>query len=200
MPNYSDEILERLHATELEILEAMAAVCKEEGLNWFLIGGSVLGAMRHQGFIPWDDDIDTGMLREDYDRFLEVAPKKLPPEFELVSPMTTPGYAPMFAKVVKKGTRFCAQEAVDAGLDLGIFVDIFPRDRVAAVPCCADVYARFVSPAFQAHHPRTGGIVRDHRTQSISAGPCSLEPLRQGIDDPRCVSEGHLPLPRCTCN
>ena len=134
MPNYSDEILERLHATELEILDAIDAVCKEEGLNWFLIGGSVLGAMRHKGFIPWDDDIDTGMLREDYDRFLEIAPKKLPPEFELVSPMTTPGYAPMFAKVVKKGTRFCSQEAVDAGLDLGIFVDIFPRDRVASDP------------------------------------------------------------------
>ena len=134
MASYSDEVLQRLHAAELEILDALAALCKEEDLNWFLIGGTVLGARRHEGFIPWDDDIDTGMLRDDYDRFLQVAPSKLPPEFELISPMTTPGYAPMFAKIVKKGTRFCSQEAVDAGIDMGIFVDIFPRDRVAADP------------------------------------------------------------------
>ena len=134
MTSYSDDVLERLHAVELEILDALAALCEEENLNWFLIGGTVLGARRHEGFIPWDDDIDTGMLRDDYDRFLQIAPSKLPPEFELISPMTTPGYAPMFAKIVKKGTRFCSQEAVDAGIDMGIFVDIFPRDRVAAAP------------------------------------------------------------------
>jgi lipopolysaccharide cholinephosphotransferase len=134
MAAYPDDILQRLHETELEILDAIAAVCADEGINWFLIGGTVLGARRHSGFIPWDDDIDTGMLRPDYDRFLEIAPKKLPPEFELLSPMETPGYAPLFAKVCKKGTRFLSQEAVDAGVEMGIFVDIFPRDRVAADP------------------------------------------------------------------
>ena len=134
MAAYPEEVLQRLHETELEILDALAALCAEEGLNWFLIGGSVLGAKRHEGFIPWDDDIDTGMLREDYDRFMQIAPEKLPDAFELLSPDNTPGYAPMFAKVCKKGTRFCAQEAVDAGVNMGIFVDIFPRDRVAVDP------------------------------------------------------------------
>ena len=134
MAGYPEEILKRLQATELEILDAIAEVCKSEGLNWFLIGGSVLGAKRHEGFIPWDDDIDMGMLRADYDRFLEIAPTALPEGFELLSPMETPGYAPMFAKVCKTGTHFCSQEAVDAGVDIGIFVDIFPRDRVAADP------------------------------------------------------------------
>lgn len=134
MAAYDEDVLKRLHETELEILDAIAALCEEEHLNWFLIGGSILGARRHGGFIPWDDDIDTGMLREDYDRFLEIAPKKLPPEFALISPMETPNYAPMFAKVCKRGTRFQSQEAVDAGADIGIFVDIFPRDRVADDP------------------------------------------------------------------
>lgn len=134
MASYDESVLKRLHEAELEILDAMAALCGEEGINWFLIGGSILGARRHAGFIPWDDDIDTGMLRGDYDRFLEVAPRKLPPEFELISPMETPNYAPMFAKVCKKGTRFQSQEAVDAGADIGIFVDVFPRDLVADDP------------------------------------------------------------------
>ena len=69
MASYPDEILKRLQETELEILDAIAGVCEREGLNWFLIGGSVLGAKRHGAFIPWDDDIDMGMLRADYDRF-----------------------------------------------------------------------------------------------------------------------------------
>lgn len=134
MTNYDEDVLRRLHETELEILDAIRAICDEEGLNWFLIGGSVLGAKRHAGFIPWDDDIDMGMLRDDYERFLEVAPSKLPPEFELLSPRHTPGYAAMFAKVQKKGTRFRNRETVDAGVDMGIFVDILPRDRVADDP------------------------------------------------------------------
>jgi len=134
MASYPEDVLKRLQATELEIIDAVADVCARENLNWFLIGGTVLGAKRHGGFIPWDDDIDMGMLRADYDRFLEIAPAALPEGFELLSPMDTPGYAPMFAKVCKTGTHFCAQEAVDAGVDIGIFVDIFPRDRVAADP------------------------------------------------------------------
>lgn len=134
MASYDEDVLRRLHEVELEILDAIRAICDEEGLNWFLIGGSVLGAKRHEGFIPWDDDIDIGMLRDDYERFLEVGPSKLPDEFELLSPRHTPGYAAMFAKVQKKGTRFRNRETVDAGVDMGIFVDILPRDRVAADP------------------------------------------------------------------
>lgn len=131
MASYDEGVLRRLHETELEILDAIRAVCDEEALNWFLIGGSVLGAKRHEGFIPWDDDIDIGMLRDDYERFLEIAPSKLPPQFELLSPRHTPGYAAMFAKLTKRGTRFRNRETVDAGVDMGIFVDILPRDRVA---------------------------------------------------------------------
>ena len=58
--------LEELKKTELELLKAFAEVCRQLGLRYYVLGGTMLGAVRHQGFIPWDDDIDVGMLREDY--------------------------------------------------------------------------------------------------------------------------------------
>ena len=67
-----DSALKRLQETELEILKAFASFCDEHDLEWFIDSGTVLGALRHGGFIPWDDDIDVGMLRDDYDRFLSL--------------------------------------------------------------------------------------------------------------------------------
>ena len=131
---YPDEILDRLHESMLEILDAIAEVCEKNDISWYLAAGTALGALRHGGFIPWDDDIDVGMMREDYDRFLEIAPQALPERFEILIPGVTPGYAPLFAKVCIKGTRFWTDETMEAGLDMGIFVDIWPRDYVAADP------------------------------------------------------------------
>ena len=74
---YEQATLRRLQMMELEILEAIDSVCREHGITYFLDSGTVLGARRHGGFIPWDDDIDLGMPREDYERFLEVAPVAL---------------------------------------------------------------------------------------------------------------------------
>lgn len=125
-----DEALRSLQAIESSILDAIADVCNEEGIEWWLSGGSCLGAMRHKGFIPWDDDIDIAMLRPDYDRFCEVAPKKLPQGFSFHDSFNTPGHAGMFAKVYKDGTLFDNQEGRDAGTKMGIFVDVFPYDRL----------------------------------------------------------------------
>ena len=131
---YPEDVLERLHSSMLEILDAISEVCERNGIKWYLAAGTTLGAARHSGFIPWDDDIDIGMLREHYDRFLEIAPHELPDRFELLTPDTTPNYASLLSKVCIKGTRFWTDETMEANLDLGIFVDIWPRDRVAADP------------------------------------------------------------------
>lgn len=120
--------LARVKKNELSILEAISGLCEANSIQWWLDGGTCLGALRHKGFIPWDDDIDIGMLRPDYDRFCELALSELPQGFSLHTARNTSGYAPMFAKVYKDGTRFENKEGRDAGSSMGIFVDVFPYD------------------------------------------------------------------------
>ena len=83
---YRPDVLKALQEAELEILCTIDALCREEGIAYFLDGGTALGAVRHNGFIPWDDDIDIGMLRPEYDRFIERARIALPDAYELVVP------------------------------------------------------------------------------------------------------------------
>ena len=129
---YQQETLRRLQLVELEVLLAIDAVCKEYGITYFLAAGTALGAKRHGGFIPWDDDIDIGMLRKDYDRFLEVAPAALGDSFTVADPESDDRLAGLFVKVWKNRTKFFTDETLDAGIDQGVFVDIFPYDRVAS--------------------------------------------------------------------
>ena len=124
------EALHKLQAEELDVLLAISELCEKNDITWFLISGTALGAARHQGFIPWDDDIDIGMLREDYDRFLELAASGLPAGYSLHTAENTKGFAALFAKVYRDGTVFQTAETREAGCEQGIFVDIFPFDRV----------------------------------------------------------------------
>lgn len=129
---YDDDVLRRLQLTELEILRAVDEACSKLGISYFLDGGTALGAVRHGDFIPWDDDADIGMLRPDYERFLAEAPALLGPRFMVASPRTHPQMAGMFAKVMLAGTAFETEETQEAGFDQGIFIDVFPYDRLAS--------------------------------------------------------------------
>lgn len=125
------QALERLQQEELDILCMIDGFCAQHGIQWFLVSGTALGALRHQGFIPWDDDIDIGMLREDYDRFVELAETGLPTGYSLHTWSNTRGFAGMFAKVYRDGTVFQTAETREAGCPQAIFVDVFPYDRVS---------------------------------------------------------------------
>lgn len=127
-----DDALRRLQDAEFEILQVLAQFCSEHDIQWFIDSGTVLGAMRHGGFIPWDDDIDIGMLRADYDRFLTLAAQSFPAGYSVHTAENTPGFAGMFAKVYKDGTLFETEETREAGLSQGIFVDIFPYDALSS--------------------------------------------------------------------
>ena len=134
---YEQTTLRRLQMMELEILVAIDRVCREHEITYFLDSGTVLGARRHGGFIPWDDDVDLGMPRDDYERFLEVAPAALGKRFCVTSPRMNPHQAALFSKVMLVGTRFVTDETEEAGFDQGIFVDIFPYDAVCSEPNAA---------------------------------------------------------------
>lgn len=131
---YEQETLRRLQLVELGILKDIDQVCRANGITYFLDSGTALGAVRHGGFIPWDDDIDIGMPRDDYERFLEVAPTALGEKYEVSDPRDNPHQAALFAKVMLKGTRFATEETIEAGFDQGVFVDVFPYDVLSADP------------------------------------------------------------------
>lgn len=130
---YEQETLRKLQLVELGILKDIDSVCRENSITYFLDFGTVLGAARHGGFIPWDDDIDIGMPRESYERFLEIAPEALGPKYVVSTPRTNANQAVLFTKVMLKGTCFTTEEAEDADFRQGIFVDVFPY-----YPLCAD--------------------------------------------------------------
>ena len=129
---YDQGMLRQLQLAELEILKDIDQVCREYDIAYWLDSGTVLGARRHGGFIPWDDDIDLGMPRDDYERFLDVAPAALGDRFRVTCSRTNPHQAALFAKVMLVGTRFVTEETEEAGFDQGVFVDIFPYDAVCA--------------------------------------------------------------------
>lgn len=132
------EALVKLQATILEILDAFSAFCEAHGLPWFLGFGTALGALRHDGFIPWDDDADVGMLREDYERFLEIVGEEgFVPGFSVHNARNTPNFDGIMTKIFKDGTKFHDQRAEDEGFDQGIFIDVFPYDRLLADPAAA---------------------------------------------------------------
>lgn len=125
------ESLRKLQLEELDLLLTISVFCERENITWFMMSGTALGALRHKGFIPWDDDIDIGMLRKDYDRFIQLAENGLPSGYSLHTVDNTPGLAGFFAKVYRDGTVFQTAETKEAGCQQAIFVDVFPFDRVS---------------------------------------------------------------------
>ena len=123
-----DSKLRQLQLSELEILDEFVRVCEKHGLQYYLVGGTLLGAVRHQGFIPWDDDIDVAMPREDYDRFAEISARELAPQYFYQSPETDPYYFLTYAKVRKNGTEVYEERFKAARFHKGVFIDIFPLD------------------------------------------------------------------------
>lgn len=121
--------LRKLQIAQLSILLEIKRICEKHQISYSLIAGTMLGAVRHQGFIPWDDDIDVGMLRSDYIKFLNVCKLELQDQFFLQTRETDINYGGSFAKIRINNTicKFKGTEHLD--IHHGIWVDIFPYDN-----------------------------------------------------------------------
>ena len=123
----NSDILHHIQQEELDILLEVDRVCRENNIHYFLDSGSLIGAVRHHGFIPWDDDIDIGMLRKDYEYFSKIAPQMLSNNYKWQNWKNDPNYALPFGKVRKKHTLY-VEEKGNAVHSQGFYIDVFPYD------------------------------------------------------------------------
>lgn len=121
--------LEKLRTIEIDILDEFVRICNKYDFKYYLAYGTLIGAVRHQGFIPWDDDIDVWMFREDYDKFASVAQTELDSKYFYQDYKTDPDYPYNFAKIRMNGTRFVQNSINHLDMNHGVFIDIFPLDN-----------------------------------------------------------------------
>lgn len=119
----------KLWAISLDMLIKFDTICKKHKLKYYMIGGSLLGAVRHHGIIPWDDDIDVAMMREDYDRFSQIASEELSEPYFWQTPDTDKGFLYSCNKIRNSNTSAIVETFRFAGFNQGIWLSIFPLDN-----------------------------------------------------------------------
>lgn len=119
------EIIELIHNEDLKILKFFQEICEKNDLKYYAIGGTLLGAIRHKGFIPWDDDMDIAMPRKDYDKFVKLFEKN-DYEFKLCNYKLTPEYKFYISRLCN--TKYKMVEI--SGYETDLFIDIFPIDAM----------------------------------------------------------------------
>lgn len=126
-----DKYVRKLQISELEILEEVDKICKNNNIDYFLAGGTLLGAIRHKGFIPWDDDIDIMMTRKNYKKFTKVCLKNLGENYYIDNYRTNKKCVISYTKIKKKNTLFVEKKNFDNfDENSGIWIDVFPLDGV----------------------------------------------------------------------
>lgn len=130
MREYDEKTLKRVQNTELEILHDFVKLCDENSLTYFGIAGTGIGAIRHGGFIPWDDDIDVAMPRKDFEQFVRIAKEKYKDKYLVLNGEEYPNYPLLTTRWVMKGTKFIEWPLKDIDCPFGIFLDIYPLDQI----------------------------------------------------------------------
>ena len=119
-------------------------LCESNGLKYYITAGTLLGAVRHNGFIPWDDDIDVVMLRSDYNRLKKVCEKDLPPELYYQDSFTEENFPYFFAKIRKHGTEVHEACLEQVNIRKGIYIDVLPLDVCPKGDTAAYVFFKFI--------------------------------------------------------
>ena len=136
--------LQRLKDLEIYILKEIDRVCRKHNIQYFLAGGSLLGAVRNGKSIPWDDDLDIGMLREDYDKFRKVFEKEMGGEFAYSSPFNKSGSHYTIDKVRLKGTYFSTNFSSKNANEDGIFIDVLVYDKTSNNPLLQKMHMAYL--------------------------------------------------------
>jgi len=119
-----------IQKVQLEILLEFDRICKKNNIKYQLFAGTLLGAIRHKGFIPWDDDVDVCLLRKDYKRFIKSCKIDLKAKYFLQTFETDKNYVMQFAKIRKNNTKFVERGTSKCNIHQGIYIDVFPLDNV----------------------------------------------------------------------
>lgn len=127
----SSNELKAIHSLELEALTVIDQICRKHAIKYTLVGGSLLGAIRHNGFIPWDDDVDIAMLRDDLEKFKLICKTELPSKYFYQDMNTDPEYLYLFDKIRINNTLFKESYLAECNINHGVFIDIFPVDNVS---------------------------------------------------------------------
>lgn len=123
------DMAQQVKLAQLDLMTELDRICKKHSLRYFMVGGTLIGAVRHNGFIPWDDDIDVGMLWEDYEKLREICAQELDPAYWLHDWENDPNSPHPFYKLKIRGTHYREEIAGSSKMDDGIFIDIFPFDN-----------------------------------------------------------------------
>lgn len=129
--NPEGSLLRQMQERMLHVYQAIDDICRRHSIPYWLSGGSMLGAVRHRGFIPWDDDLDIEMLRPDFERLMQILPRELPEDMALQWHTTDPNYFFQYAKVRDRRSCLSERNGYDrVWQERGIFVDIFPLEQI----------------------------------------------------------------------
>lgn len=134
LPVASDASLRDLQRMQLDIFRYFVRSATQHGLRYYVIGGTLLGAVRHRGFIPWDDDIDVAMPRPDFDRLRLLMHARAEPRYEWDDYCTNPAYPFVYGKLGRIGTRYYEYRTRHLAMTHRVAIDVFPLDGVPSAP------------------------------------------------------------------
>lgn len=180
--------IKRIWAVLLDMYLTFAESCERHGLKHFLIGGSLLGAIRHNGFIPWDDDLDVGMMREDYEEFIKVADKDFFNPLFLQTPYSDPDYYVSWVKIRNSTTTAVSLQTNHRRFNQGLFLDIFPIDYVDLNNVERDYQAIYTYAKRCGAYMREGSVRLNDRQKQDAITYHTDNPLREWEELQRVAS------------
>ncbi len=192
-----EETKRRAHQLALvQMLHELDGICKKHGISYMLFAGTALGAVRHGGFIPWDDDLDVIMLRSDYDRFLAAAGEELGPEYFLQKEFSE--HWPMFFSKLRKNNTACMERYIpkDPKTHQGIYIDIFPCDNLAEKNWQRKLQF-YASKVVIAKSLSRRGYLTDSRKKRVFMALCRLIPGKPMLSLARRRSDGKSAWVHC---